>query len=197
MEILLCRHGETDTNIIGKTHLLDDEVGLNDVGKRQALGLAPVAADHAVKAIFASPEKRALETAKIVGQFLNLEPTIINGLRERDWGSWSGEPWSKIESKLKNKTLNDRYAFIPPHGESWEQMLGRLMRTVDDIAQTAGGNVMIVTHGGALRALVPALKHEELARSLNYNFDNASVTSFLYFQPGAYKLLIENDTTHI
>lgn len=197
MEILLCRHGETDTNVIGKTHLPDDEVGLNDVGRSQASKLAALAADHDVRAIFASPEKRAIETARIAGQPLGLEPTVIADLRERNWGDWNGEPWSEIEAKLKDKALNDRYTFVPPHGESWEQMEQRLKQAVDGIAKAAIGNVMIVTHGGALRAIVPVLKREGLARSLGYNFDNASVTSFSYSPSDVYGLLSENDTTHL
>lgn len=197
MEILLCRHGETDTNVVGKTHLPDDEVGLNDTGRSQASRLAALAVEHDVRAIFASPEKRAIETARIVGQPLGLKPTVITDLRERNWGDWNGEPWSEIEAKIKDKTLNDRYTFVPPHGESWEQMEQRLKRAVDKVAQSAIGNVMIVTHGGALRAIVPVLKREGLARSLGYNFENASVTSFSYSPPEAYKLLGENDTTHL
>jgi broad specificity phosphatase PhoE len=197
MEILLCRHGETNLNIVGKTHLPDDEAGLNDVGRIQASKLALVAAEHTVQEIFCSPERRAIETAQIVGQPLSLKLTVIDSLKERNWGDWNGEPWNKIELKLKDKTLNERYTFVPPHGESWEQMQQRLKRTVDNIVLTVNGNIMIVTHGGALRALVPVLKHEELARSLSYNFDNTSVTSFLYSHPASYKLLTENDTSHI
>lgn len=197
MEILLCRHGETDTNVIGNTHLPDDEVGLNDEGKIQASKLADVAVGHKLWAIFTSPEKRAIETAQIAGQPLNLKPTVIDDLRERNWGDWNGQSWSEIESKLKDKTLNERYTFTPPNGESWEQMQQRLEHAIDNIARSAQGNVMIVTHGGALRAIVPVLKGEELAKSLSYNFSNASVTSFLYSRPDAYKFLLENDTSHI
>lgn len=197
MEVLLCRHGETDTNTLGKTHLLDDEAGLNSTGKLQASRLATVAAAHHVQAVFASPEKRAIQTADIVCQALGLQTTIVADLRERNWGDWNGEPWSKIELKLKPKTLADRYTFVPPHGESWEQMEQRLMRALEGIVYKASGNIMIVTHGGALRALVPVLKREELAKSLGYAFDNASVTCFAYSPPRTYTVLSENDTTHL
>jgi broad specificity phosphatase PhoE len=196
-ELLLCRHGETDTNAQGNTHIPGGEVQLNEVGQRQAAQLAAVAAAHDVQAIFASPEKRAIETAQIVGHSLTIEPIIIGDLKERDWGDWNGEPWSTIEAKLMHKTLNERYTFLPPHGESWEQMDQRLKEAVDTIMSKAKGNVMIVTHGGALRALVPRLKHEELIRSLSYNFHNASVTSFSFSPPETYTLLTENDTTHL
>lgn len=197
MEILLCRHGETDINVIGKTHLSDDETGLNGTGKLQASKLAGIAVEHAIRAIFASPERRAIETAQIVGKVLNVEPTVDDDLRERNWGDWNGEPWSEIESRLKHMALVERYTFIPPNGESWEQMERRLKHALDAITQSADGNVMIVTHGGALRAVVPVLKREELVQSLGYNFDNASVTLFSYSPLDSYKLLIENDTTHL
>ncbi len=197
MEILLCRHGETDTNVRGKTHTSGDQVGLNDVGRLQSSKLASVAAMHNVRAIFTSPEKRAIESAQIVGQSLGCVPTIVPDLRERDWGEWSGEPWSEIAARLSSKTLDERYSFAPPRGESWERMEQRLKRAVDKIAQKTEGNSMIVTHGGALRALIPVLKREERARSLGYDFDNASVTIFSYALPDVYKVLAENDTTHL
>lgn len=197
MEIILCRHGETDTNVKGNTHLREDEVGLNTVGLKQAGSLAKLGTEHSVTAIFTSPEKRAVETGQAVGHELGLMPAIIPDLRERDWGDWNGQPWSEIEPRLRGKSLEERYKFLPPNGESWEQMLHRLTRVVDEIAKKAVGNVMIVTHGGALRAIVPELKGEDLAASLKYNFDNASVTSFSYNDPGAYELLLENDTAHL
>lgn len=197
MEILLCRHGETDTNAQGSTHMPGgDTAGLNNVGRQQALKLSNVAVEHNVRAVFSSPERRAIEAAKIAGQSLSLLPTIIPDLKERDWGDWNGNPWSVIEDRLKYKSLKERYMFVPPHGESWRHMERRLKFAIDKIAKTANGNVMIVTHGGALRAIVPILKHENLERSLGYHFDNVSVTSFLY-SADEYKLVKQNDTSHL
>lgn len=197
MELLLCRHAETDTNVQNKTHIPGGEVRLNDTGRRQASRLAVVAIEHSVQTIFASPERRAIETAEIVGERVGTKPTVIDDLRERDWGDWNGEPWSVIEARLVHKTLDERYTFVPPNGESWEQMDRRLKRAVDEIMSEAKGNVMIVTHGGALRAIVPTLKREELSRSLSYNFDNASVTVFSFSAPNTYKELMENDIRHL
>jgi broad specificity phosphatase PhoE len=194
---LLCRHGETDTNVGGGTHVPGSEVRLNETGLRQASQLATVAVEHNVQAIFASPEKRAIETAQFAGEPLGIQPVVIDDLRERDWGDWNGEPWSTIEAKLVHKTLDERYTFVPPHGESWKQMDQRLEQAVDKIVSESKVNVMIVTHGGALRALVPRLKHEELIKSLSYNFDNASVTAFSFSPPDTHTVLIENDTKHL
>jgi len=197
MEILFSRHGETDTNVNGKTHRRDDEMGLNAAGKLQSSKLADAAAKHNVRAIFTSPAKRAIETAQIVGRPLGLQPIVVDDLRERDWGDWNSEPWAEIEPRLKRMTLEERYTFIPLNGESWKQMDERLKRAVDKIAQTVTGNVMVITHGGALRAIVPNLKREELTQSLSYNFDNASVTSFSFSPPDTYAVLTENNTSHL
>lgn len=197
MEILLGRHGETDRNIQGLTHFKYDEIGLNDFGKAQAERMSESAVEHAATALFTSPELRARETADIIGTRIGITPQVVGDLLERDWGDWNGRPWSEIEAKLENMSLRERYEFTPPNGESWSGMSTRLRRAIDKIVETTSDNVMIVTHGGALRALVPSLKGENLERSLHYSFDNASITLFTYSTSQGYTLKFENSTSHL
>jgi len=195
MKILLLRHGETDTNLRGLTHKRGAQEGLNKTGQEQARHLADVCKSHGVQALYSSPELRATETARIISKEIGLEPLILEDLAERHWGAWEGHPWSDIVARLRPMSIQERYTFVPPNGESWEQMERRLKKMIA-IIQSKSTTAAVITHGGALRALMPALKGEPLDTSLQYDFRNASVTIFAD-KSGALSLALENDVTHL
>jgi broad specificity phosphatase PhoE len=103
---------------------------------------------------------------------------IAPELAERNWGELSGKPWVEIEVHLKPLSLEDRYNFIPPAGESWKAMDERLGKFLAELKTQSYKVVAVITHEGAMRALVPILKNEPKEKSLDYHFDNASVNHF-------------------
>lgn len=73
-----------------------------------------------------------------------------------------------------------------------EQRLLKVVRTIQAQDKTAA----VVTHAGALRALMPPLKKEPLDTSLNYDFQNASITIF-EGNKNSLAIRLENDTSHL
>lgn len=195
MKILFLRHGETDTNVRQLTHKKGSGEGLNKTGLQQAHKLAKICRAHGVQNIYSSPELRAIQTAEIIGQDIGLEPIILEDLSERHWGDWDGLPWNEISSHLQPMSIKERYKFIPPNGESWEQMEQRLLKVVRTI-HAQDKTAAVVTHAGALRALMPPLKKEPLNTSLSYDFQNASVTIF-EGDKNNLAVRLENDTSHL
>ena len=66
--LYLVRHGETDWNIESKIQGRTD-TELNEKGRRQAQELAVVLKEgYGIKRIFTSRQKRAVETAEIIGE---------------------------------------------------------------------------------------------------------------------------------
>ena len=65
MKILLVRHGETDFN---KNKLIQghSDIVLNETGKEQAINAGQKITDFDIDAVFSSPLKRALETARLM-----------------------------------------------------------------------------------------------------------------------------------
>ena len=65
MKILLVRHGETDFN---KNKLIQghSDIVLNETGKEQAINAGRKITDFDIDAVFSSPLKRALETARLM-----------------------------------------------------------------------------------------------------------------------------------
>jgi probable phosphoglycerate mutase len=143
--ILLARHGETDWNRDGIWQGWADPP-LNETGRRQARELAEQLRDVPFDAVYASDLRRASETAAIVGAPHGVPIVVDADLREIDIGSWSGLTRAEIEARFPN---GER-----PDGETREQHAARVLAAVERIArENPGRRVLLVTHGGTMRAL--------------------------------------------
>lgn len=100
MKLMLIRHGLTDTNVSNLTHKTGDEVGLNKTGKDQIIKTASAIKKYSPNKIYCSPEKRSVQSAKIISKDLGIDFEIADDLRERNWGDWEGKLWSEIEAVL-------------------------------------------------------------------------------------------------
>jgi broad specificity phosphatase PhoE len=143
--ILLARHGETDWNREGRWQGWADP-SLNGTGHDQARKLAEKLAGTDIDAVYSSDLRRALETAEILAAPHNLTVATDPGLREIDVGQWSGLTRDQIAERFP---LGNR-----PGGETREQHSDRVLASVERIARAhPGERVLIVAHGGCLRAL--------------------------------------------
>lgn len=195
MKVLFIRHGQTIINVDGKIHKVDDDAGLTELGKKQAEILVEVCKREGVGAIYSSPELRALETARIIGEKLGVKPITESGLAERDWGDWSDQTWEEIKQRLETMSIKERFSSIPPRGESWEEMERRLVDAMNKIVTHLYKVVAIVTHSGAMRALMPVLHGKPKDISFKYEFHNGSITIFNYENEQWYPVR-ENDMSH-
>ena len=143
-EILLARHGETDWNRELRIQGSSD-IGLNELGRRQAQFLAQELTDVELEAIYSSDLSRAQATAAAVAATHGLEVSLDPRLRERSFGSWEG------------LTREDISTFPPGSrhdGESDDEVRVRVLAAVEEIAANhPGQQVLIVSHGGALNTL--------------------------------------------
>ena len=143
--ILLARHGETDWNREGRFQGWADPA-LNAAGREQARRLAEQLRDTPFDAVYSSDLRRAHETAQIVAAPHRVPVVTDPGLREIDVGSWSGLTRAEIEERFPGAEHHD--------GESRADHLARVLSTVERIARAhLGERILIVSHGGSLRAL--------------------------------------------
>jgi probable phosphoglycerate mutase len=151
--ILLARHGETDWNSERRWQGHADRP-LNDVGRAQARELAETLADRAIDVVYSSDLLRAHETALIVADRLGLQVEVDAGLREVDVGDWAGRLLTEIEDAdpdAYQRWQQGRKAWNG--GESYEEMGERVVAAVLRLAaRHPGRTVLIVTHGGSIRA---------------------------------------------
>lgn len=189
MGLYLVRHGETDWNIESKIQGRTD-TELNEKGRQQAWELAAVLKEgYSIKRIFTSRQKRAVETAEIIGNHLGIRPQVREGLEEINFGKWEGYTWRQVRELFPKEYLawhdNRRYG-IPPGGESYEQLLDRLLPALNDILSKDERDTLNVTHSAVIMTLMSYIydtPFEDMAK--NYKTGNTQIVEIdkeLFYQ---------------
>lgn len=151
--ILLARHGETDWNREQRWQGWADRP-LNELGRAQAGELADSIEGREINAVYSSDLTRARETAEIVAARLGLDVTPDEALREVDVGEWSGLSLAEAEARFPEgfrRWQDGRHGW--ESGESYEKMSRRVVLALLRIAAVhPGETLLVVTHGGSIRA---------------------------------------------
>ena len=151
MRVFLFRHGETDHNRNRMT-LGREDIALNDTGHRQGQAIAAAFAGAKFSAIYASPLRRARDTAAPVAERLGLVVTADEGLIEMDvgeTGSLSGEELrARYGDFLAAWTGADAADLqLPGGGESLRQVQERAWAAIERIAgEHHDADVAVFTH---------------------------------------------------
>jgi broad specificity phosphatase PhoE len=146
-QLVLVRHGETEWNA---SYILQGQkdIALSPHGKLQAAAIAPLIANLAPAVAISSDLRRARDTAAILG----LDPALVPAWREVSLGAWEGR--SKDELLAENP---DTYwgwrdgRFDPPGSEGWQALKSRVAKALDELPPSEGA-IVVVTHGGTIRA---------------------------------------------
>ena len=152
--LLLARHGESDWNRAGRWQGHADRP-LTDLGREQARELAGRLESTELDAVYSSDLERARETAAIVAGPHRLPVRELTALREVDVGSWSGLTRAEAEHRFPDgyrRWLGGSEGW--EDGETYEQLRERVVDAVLTIsAQHSGERVLVVAHGGSIRAI--------------------------------------------
>lgn len=152
--VFLARHGETDWNVTGRWQGHTDRP-LSTRGRGQAEELAERLADIRLDAVYTSDLRRAWETAAPIARRLGLEPRQLPELREVDVGSWAGLTREEAAHRYPDGYRRwQEWGTGWDDGETYEQMAERVVGAVKRLAADhSGGRLLVVSHGGALRAV--------------------------------------------
>ena len=152
---LLIRHGETDAN--GKL-MAGSAKGwrLNPRGTRQAQMLADRLASVEIRAIYASPLERAMETAEPIARSHGIQPIPVEGLGEIRIGAWQGIPFSELDRREDWRRFNTfRSGTCPPGGELMRETQTRMFTEIESLrARHPEDTVAVVSHSDPLRSLL-------------------------------------------
>ncbi len=199
LEIDLVRHGESLYNREGKVQGHTNSP-LTALGREQARRVAEVLKDRGVEAIYTSDLARALETARIIGEVLGLEPVVLEGFREIALGEWEGRPideirredWENLE-RWYSRPMEARI----PGAESLEDFRKRVLATFQGVLEEhPEGRIALVSHGGVLSVIVSHVLGLDLNNLWHFRLNNASLSRVVYgyLVP---KLVLLNDTCHM
>ncbi|MEW6300878.1 MAG: histidine phosphatase family protein [Thermodesulfobacteriota bacterium] len=202
VRVLLVRHGETVWNQENRWQGHAD-VPLSEVGREQARRLARRlrAEGRRVRAIYASDLQRALQTAEILGEALSVPPIPEVGWREMDIGTWSGLTTAEVVARYAAEWERLRAGEDLPRGggETFAQFQGRIVRCVRHlIDRHAGEQVVVVTHGGAVRALLLHCRGLDVSRFRQIDkIGNTGISEVTFAATGEAVIHSVNDTNHL
>lgn len=147
--LILIRHGETDWNVEGRYQGQADP-SLNGKGHTQAQLLARALAANPPNLLYASPLRRAYETAEVLAGDLRIPLFTDSRLVEIHQGDWQGRLRGEIASKypdLFKQWETDPWGVTPPGGESLVQVQSRVYAAIDEItARHVGKRIGLVLH---------------------------------------------------
>ncbi len=177
--LFLIRHGEVEVRyhrVFGGRIDMD----LSPRGLEQARQLARHLQGRHLDAIYASPMRRAQQTAAPL--MTGRQPPLVTlpELREVDFGDWTGLNFQQVFDKFHVRAYEwlhylDKGAV--PGGESAAGLRARLQPAVQRmLRQHKGQSIAVVCHGGVVRAILALLLDLPLSKMSCFEVDYASVT---------------------
>lgn len=189
INLYLVRHGHTiwsDTGgVAGRT-----DIDLSDKGRTFANALATsLTVSHKVDHWFCSPLRRTRETSEILrtsyeqSTGLKLPEVVFDErLVELDFGDWEGQTWEEVHKNTPDILASWGVDWVnqsPPNGETFKQQCLRCQSWMKDWSATLSGesnaSMMVVSHGGSIRALICLCLGWDLRDAMTFNIDPASL----------------------
>jgi broad specificity phosphatase PhoE len=198
-EIILVRHGETESNRRGLFRGRLD-VPLNATGREQAEAVARALGGDPVAAVFSSPLVRAVDTAGAIARKHGIEPIADESFNNIDLGRWQGLEKARVEREepeLWNLWMTDPDRWGVPGAESLGGVRDRaLARTLALVPEYAGRRFVIVSHRSVLKLLGGALLGMGTGCFWKLYLDNAGY-SVIGHGGGGFVLLKWNEACHL
>src|SRR3954452_4667514 len=198
--VFLVRHGATvltaEDRFAGET-----DVDLSDEGREQTRRLAARLGGEEMKAVYASPLGRTVETARILAEPHKLEVRTRDGLREISHGHWEQMTRREVDQRFPQESAeweSDPYTFAPAGGESGLAVTARALPVlIQLVRENQGSCVLVVSHKATIRLLLSSLLGFDPRRYRdNLDLDPASLTVVDFKGPSQARLALFNDTSH-
>jgi broad specificity phosphatase PhoE len=193
--IYYIRHGETDWNVEGRLQGQQD-VPLNARGRAQAAHCGEVlrdlfaehGRDSAALDYVSSPLGRARQTMELARPALGLAPDgyrLEPQLMEISFGDWEGFTIAQLRTRDPQGIAAreyDKWHFLPPGGESYEAVAGRMRDWYDGLQRAT----VVTAHGGTARGLMASLGIAkpaaapliDIAQGVVYVFEGEKLTRY-------------------
>lgn len=157
------------------------DMAISPLGHRQAEALAEyVARKFRPDAIYASPMQRVRLTLQPLLARIPLQPIVDEGLREVDFGAWTGLRWHQISERY-GVTAYDWLDALErgtmPEAEPEELFRRRVETVLRRVrAEQPGRTSIVACHGGVIRMALSVLLDLPLHKMTHLEVDYASLT---------------------
>lgn len=178
--LLFLRHAEVEDQyqrVFGGRIDMD----LSTRGRAQADTLASyLLRKFPLDALYASPMRRVHQTLAPLLARVPLQPIVLDGLREVDFGAWTGLRWDQIHEQFgvtAFEWLGCLEQGLVPDAESADRFRARVDEVLERIlAAHQGTTVGIACHGGVIRMALALLLRSPISIMGRIEIDYASVT---------------------
>ena len=193
MKIFTVRHGQTHWNTQGRIQGHTD-ISLDEVGLMQAEKLGERLASEKVDIVYSSDLVRAARTAVIINSHHNAEFVTSPALREVGFGIFEGRVYSEVAEDMKQYHSLKRPM---PGGENIFDYFGRIHSFLDDVTAKHHHNIVIVGHFGTIRAAICYFLQIPTEDRDKFHIDNTAVHCFERGRDGRFRMILENDVSHL
>jgi broad specificity phosphatase PhoE len=237
MELYFIRHGQSSNNALANIQERTCDPLLTELGQRQAKivaqhltnGLTPelakngsVEATHnsqrrgyGITKLYCSAMKRALQTAKPIGEALGITPEVwidihekggiyLNHGEEKGRVGYPGLTRSEILAEFPDYQLPEQ---ITEDGwwnngyEDWPTCQGRAIKVAGQLLEWANSDsqdrIALISHGGFIDALLKALCDQLPSRHLWYHHYNTAITRIDFDESERLHLRFMNRIDHL
>lgn len=180
MQLYFIRHGEVEEKyhkVFGGSRI---DMGLSPLGVKQGEAIATWLKDTRIDAIYASPMLRVQQTLAPLATQRSLQPELMNGLREIDFGDWTGSRWDEVQTNFGVSAF-DWLEIIETNsianGEDIDLLKTRVRESLLHIIRAhPHGHVAIFCHGGIIRVMIALLLEMPLKHMAHINIEYGSIS---------------------
>jgi ribonuclease H / adenosylcobalamin/alpha-ribazole phosphatase len=151
--VLLVRHGET-RETADRRYPGAHDPSLIERGRTQAVALAGTLQAVVFDAVFASPSRRARETAAPLASQSHVDLHVLNELAEMSFGRLSGLSFGEAALMFPDvlrRWMDNPFEVTLPEGEPFLDFVGRVRRVRRQLTREwAGRTIAVITHGGVI-----------------------------------------------
>ena len=186
MELILVRHGQTDSNV-GLRYCGQTDIGLNEAGGRQAADVAERLFGRLggrFDSIHSSPLSRAYDTAKAIAvRFGVAESDIVkaDALLEGHFGVFEDLTYKEIMNNFPNEYKmwrEDWEGYVIEGGESSKMVSDRVGAFFwEFLERNSGGTHLFVFHMGSMSFAMSSLLGLDIKSAWRFKIDNTGIVT--------------------
>jgi broad specificity phosphatase PhoE len=167
LTLYFLRHGETQASQAGGYCGVTD-VDLTPEGHLMAEEFAAAYKSLPWAAVFCSPLRRSVDTARPLCAAVGLEMQLRDGLKEIAYGQWEGKTPEEVNRQFHDeyvRWLADPGWNAPTGGERGVDVARRSSTVLEEIERTLpSGNVLVVSHKATARIMLCSLLGIDVGR---------------------------------
>jgi broad specificity phosphatase PhoE len=198
LKLFITRHGETIWNVEKRLQGWKDS-DLTETGVNNAISLGETLNETVFQAVYASPSKRTINTAKLIMGNKEVPINLNERLREINMGDWEGRTHNEVaetDADAFHSFWNAPHTYTALKGENFTAVQQRAIEVINHIqASHSTGNILIVTHTVVIKCLLAYFKGLPLEKLWDPPYIHDTSLTVIEIDDKS-KIIMEGDISH-